>query len=284
MFSFWKTPTTGVAFAGSHVLCAQASKRDNALLLLEHADRPLTTAKDADLPDAGELRSALSSAALAARCSLRRSVLLLPEDRVYTQLCAFPPASKANLLAFVHDAVARTIPEEFSSLRVTHKILAESAERLDVGVAAVRRDILQRYLDAFDAKTAHALCVTAASCAIVAAHAQEKPASFFLIHESPDHTIVTLFHHLWPVDEALLPLGVPEDIFLRAAESMAAEAREQGLESTTIFLTGHLQAKPSSASGLSTQAIFPRFTDGSWLGVASASVIDPATLAVNFVS
>lgn len=281
MFSFFAHPVTGIAFGNHEVRAARASLKGSSIALLEHALQAISEEEKKE-----KLRPALQSLQTTGRISLKRSVVLLPAECVYTQLFVVPAVAKKNITGFVNDAVSRMIPEPFAQLKIIRKMLSDSADRTEVGIAAIRQDVLASYQSACKTDKRRIMALTTAPCAIVSAQRGTKPTSFLLasVSASSGQTILTLFHHLWPIDEAILPPETAVDRLVQTAESMAAEYREQGLVIEKMFTAGAFEktSPATTPAPLSIEPIFPDFQDQSWLAAACASVVNPAELAVNF--
>ncbi len=280
MFSFFARPVTGIAFGSEEVRAARASVKGTSLALLEHGEQSVP--KEV-APSAEKLTLALRSLETAGHLSLKRSVVLLPAECVYTQLFLIPATAKKNVMGFVNDAVTHVIPEEFAQLKIVHRVLQDATDHTHVGVAAIRQDVLRTYQTACESDKRKIIALTTAPCAIISAHRGPKPTSFLLASFAFGQTIVTLFHHNWPIDEAILPVAATADLLMNTAESMAAEYREQGLVIEKMLLAGTLE-EPSHTHTLSLEPVFPAFKDRSWLDCACASVVNPTELSVNFLA
>ncbi len=228
--------------------------------------------------------AALEALQKTASLSLKRSVVLLNPELVYTQLISFPASSKSSLQASINDAVSRTIPEEFADLIVRSKILVDTKEQILVGVAAIRKDVLQTYKEATTKAKVTVLTFTTAPCAIMAADRSPKPTSFLLVTASLGQSIVTLFHHQWPIDEVILPSENSDmNAIAKAGMDMANEYIDQGIVIDTMLLAGPFEAAPlPSAPTLTLKSIFPNFKDTSWLAVSCASALVPSDVIVSF--
>lgn len=305
MLSFFTGPITGVSLGINKIQVAHAQQKNGSLLLLKHGEQdvptsppvatsspePTSTEASAKVtpeetatkkPD--DVSTILQSLKSTSSLSLKRSVVLLHPELVYTQVFTFPTSSKSNLQASINDVVTRTIPEEFTELLLRTKILVQSKEQVVVGVAAVRKDVLQTNRDMLTKAKMTVLSYSTAPCAVIAADQSEKPVSFLLATAWLGQTIVTLFHHEWPIDEAILPAGSNDiEAIVKIGMSIANEYSEQGITVDTMLLAGPWEsANLPSAPSLTMKTVFPNFAEKPWLATACASVVKTSDLSVNF--
>ncbi len=274
MFSFFRGSVTGITLGSTIVQAVRAQIKNSALTMQDHAEHAVAKNDQTATP---EKRSSPAH-------SWKRAVILINPECVYTQLFTLPASSKSSLTASMNDVVSRTVPEEFSELIVRSKVLTESKEQVTVGIAAIRKDVLQERREAVLKLRFNPIVFSTAPCAIAAVDVTVKPLSFLLATESLEQTIVTLFHHGWPIDEVLLPKEKSTiELITKAGMEIVNEYSEQGITVDTMFLAGTwvTTPQPESAS-LSLKHVFPDFKDRTKLATACASVVSPSDLSVNF--
>ncbi|MBI3332124.1 hypothetical protein HYZ99_04160 [Candidatus Peregrinibacteria bacterium] len=281
MLSLFTRQTTGLSFMHGGVGAALATQRGTTLVLRKHVES--AAPEDVTgMPDREKVVAALRSIKKS-RMPLTRCVALLPSNRVYTQLATLSPLAKKNIAAHMHGIIASTIPEPFQSLHTLEQTLREYPDRIEVAVAAVRRDVLDAYKAACS-ETGVGISALTTPAAAIAGILPKKHPSFLLLHASAEEVTVSLVHHGWPVDEDVMPTGTSLDALSRSVESMATEYRGKGLVLDTLYVAGGSFEAMPQASSLGIERVFPDFQEGSWLAAACASVVRPSDLAINFVS
>lgn len=286
MFSFFARPITGISLGTKNLQAARIQQKNGSMTLLQHVEQGMPSEGGEGKPEMEKLAAALRTLTSTGSLSFKRSVILLNAELIYTQLFTFPPSSKDSLQASIHDAISRTIPEDYADLIVSTRILADSKEHVMIGVAAMRKDVLHVHRDAIEKAKITAVAFTTAPCAIIAADRTPKPTSFLLATESLGQTFVTLFHHQWPIDEVILPAeSTGIDAMTKAGLEMAEEYKEHNILVDTMFLAGPWgSAPPSATSSFVLKPVFPTFKERSWLATACASALDPKELRVIFLT
>lgn len=295
-FDFFR-PTIGIEFTTKSIRAARAKQNGSTIKLLEHGeelfpDEGPRTGKEADASATKSL--ALQKLLDSLHTSPKKVVLVIPSRQVYTHLFTFPVSAKNDLQKQIQGEVARSIPEEPGNLKLLSKILHQSHEKIDVGIAAARTDVLQEYTNACVAAHLRPIGVTTAPC-MIAHILPEHPPSFTLIHATETSTTVTLFYNAWPIDEEVFPEGASMETVVQAAQSMMKEYQESGLAAERIFLFGSQMKKavppalvpgPASPGELSPPQVEEVLSawreQAAWIAPVYASIVRVDDLSVNF--
>lgn len=213
---FFSSPPLGIEFRDATVYVAQAK-----------GQKILCRGKGKDLKEALASFGSLPS---------KKAVLCLPPAKVYTHLFQLPVKGKQRD-ALLKEEIGKMIPEEINDLTFVSKVLTTGKDptspfglrgtgTVDIGVVAVRKDVLQHYTDT--CKEAGLKLISVVTLPVAAAllvKTSQASETFLLVTSSA----VTLFHKGWPIDEALLPEGVKEEKISEEVEELQNEYSTKGM-------------------------------------------------------
>ena len=193
----------------------------------------------------------------------KKAVICLPPEKVYTILLHLPPDKDKEQEKMILQEVAKAIPEEIDDLTFVSKVLTKGKEIVDIGVVAVRKDVLQSYTDACNKaglKLVSALTVPVAAASLV--KTSQVLETFLLVTSST----FTVFHRptssrqaSWPIDEALFPEGAEKEKIKEAIKDLQNEYSARGIAiEKTITLEEILPWLPEK--------------DREWAGATAASL------------
>ena len=168
--------------------------------------------------------------------------LCLPVENVYTSLVTLPPHKEEERDELIRNAeVQERIPEPKADMQIFSTVLSQSKTDVALGIAAVRRDLLQGYADALQLQLLQMSHVTSTSMALHALLEESQRGEgppFLLLDAGAPIPYVSLFHKSWPIDECLLNLREKPEAWMVYIEKMRRYHREHGIAAERLVVLG----------------------------------------------
>lgn len=226
------------------------------------------------------LRAELAKHGVSAGAS---AAVLLPSERVYNHIVSLPVGPARKLQGALQAELERFVPEDVSSLQIRHRVLSQTKQLQEIGVAAARRDVIDRYTDMVKAADLRLDRMTTFTSAL-ACCAKGKD---FLLLVAPTASIggtLTLIHEHWPIAEALLPPGMPETDIIQEVKDMLTDYASRSVIPKGLVYVGDpdLEAKLGQLT-IPVEHFEPRLEqDRVWSALLVACIAPANRLAANF--
>jgi len=194
-----------------------------------------------------------------------RVAICLPPELVYCTHCTVTPEHSLEA------AVEQNIPEKLSALRYWTKTYKDAQGKKQVGILAVRKDVLQGISDACRKAGFRVVSITSLSLSLAGR------GSSLVVSGSSLKPTLTIFYNGWPIDEAVLPQKASDDEIVEELREFMEEYREEyPVDSIHIVVTpGLFKTIKKSQSSLSVSQLLSWISekDMSLLGAIAASLV-----------
>lgn len=259
LLSFLTTAHLGLAFSDTSLRVAKTLKKGSAL----RASLPLppNAIVHGSLVNPDQVLSELKKLLQAMVIKKEKAIVLLPAERVYTLLVTVP-AEDALHPERVAKAITEHFPEPLDEVVHMSKVLRKAADYAEIGVVAVRRDVLKPYLELCALAKLPVAGITTTPAVLATTMNLGPTAPTTLLVDIVSSTL-TLFFRGWPIDEAILPPSITPVDVTRAVEQMCLEyqAGTQAIAQIRVqapaTLVTNLQTALFGLKGIAIAAAFP---------------------------
>ncbi len=222
------------------------------------------------------------------------AILCIPSRHVYGALLHLPSGTRRDDES-VRSATQGLFPEPIDQMRLVSRALPPDAAGAATGVAAVRTDVLQPFIDTCATAGITLRAVTTVPCAIATSRGIKAPLIVFLAGAENVQPSVTLLLQGWPIDEDILPAGTSPEDAAKAVTGLSEEYVAKGKPVGDVLVAapsavrtaltkGHADAKTrahshaSSATTYRVTSLVTKEQDLEWLGATAAATAPVAKL------
>lgn len=165
------------------------------------------------------------------------AAILLPADRVFSHQLSLPVGPARRMEGAIRAEIEHIIPEDPAVLQITHQVLSHTKQMQEIAVAAVRKDLVDRYAEMVRVAGLTLNRMTTFPAALACC----TKGRTFLLLIAPGTGVggtLTFIHERWPLDEALLPPDMTEDEIVEEIRRMITEYAKRGIVSNRLVYVG----------------------------------------------